>query len=56
MASNKGGSITVLFSGTRLTPSGIIQKKAFDLAVAANDIDTRPDGFRLVCVVRSYVA
>ena len=55
MALNKGGPIAVKFSGTRLTLSSINQKKASDLAMAVEDIDTCPDGFSFVFLVRSYV-
>jgi len=55
MALNKGSPIVVKFSGTRLTLFGINQKKASNLAMAVDDIDTCPDGFRFVILVRSYV-
>lgn len=52
-ASNEGVSITLKFTDISLAQSNLGGMKACDLAMAAGDVDTLPEGFRFVCPVKS---
>ncbi|KAH0293902.1 hypothetical protein KCU62_g832, partial [Aureobasidium sp. EXF-3399] len=53
MASTQDALVIVEFSGIKITLTKINKYKASDLAMAAADVDTHPDGLRFVCPVRS---